>query len=69
MSMSFQLVSVITSHYLSMKESCLFGFSRSNLLNHGTSCHSFGTIGKLYEYRCTDWFYNVSTYNGEVIEH
>ncbi len=47
MSMSFQLVSVITSHYLSMKESCLFGFSRSNLLNHGTSCHSFGTIGKL----------------------
>jgi hypothetical protein len=41
----------------------------SDLPNHGASCYELGFIGKLSINRdALNWFHNVSTYDGEVIE-
>jgi len=40
------------------------------LPNHGPSCCNLGTITKSSMIRgASTWFYNVSTYDGEVIEY
>jgi hypothetical protein len=48
----------------------LFCLSRCDLRNHNTSCHTLGTIAKPFMSRGVEnWFYNVSTFDGEDVEY
>jgi len=60
----------VTPMYLWRKFVCLFLLSHWDLPNHNTSCCILGIVGKpSMRWGAPNWFHNVSTNVGEVIEY